>query len=68
MRARVCVRLREWGCKYVCDDMCVRAWALMHVRLRVRFRVRAGVRACEHASIYACVINVSYHYIFRRSL
>ena len=49
------VRLRQWGC--VCEGMCVRVWALIHVR--VRARVRAGVRARK----YACVIIVLYHYI-----
>ena len=51
------VRLRQWGC--VCEGMCVRVWALIHVRLRVRARVRAGVRARK----YACVIIVLYHYV-----
>ena len=43
------VRLRQWGC--VCEGMCVRVLALMHVDLRVRACVRAGARACAYCII-----------------
>ena len=51
----MCVRgrLRQWGC--VCEGMCVRVWALRHVRLRVRARVRTCGCACVRACAYICM-------------